>query len=125
LLAEPDAKVDPLRLFRKYVNARDNFFPHHPHLWLGSDGTIPTRAWFMRYLRRFFPPTISGHSMRAGGATALAASGVLCYETNSEEKRERYNKGTISVFVEELILMRYTYNKGTLRFWLACANIQG
>jgi hypothetical protein len=30
----------------------------------------------MRYLRRFFSSAISGHSMRTGGATALAATGV-------------------------------------------------
>ncbi|KIK32344.1 hypothetical protein CY34DRAFT_101701 [Suillus luteus UH-Slu-Lm8-n1] len=76
VLGEPGGRVDPLRLLESYVAARDGLFPHHPQLWLAASGTIPTRAWFMRYLRRFFPPTISGHSMRAGGATALAASGV-------------------------------------------------
>ncbi|KAG1873558.1 putative retroelement protein [Suillus subalutaceus] len=76
LLGEPDARVDPLELLRRYVAACDNLFPHHPHLWLAATGTIPTRAWFMCYLWRFFLPTVSGHSMRGGGATALAASGI-------------------------------------------------
>ncbi|KAG2341579.1 hypothetical protein BDR05DRAFT_887941 [Suillus weaverae] len=75
-LEEPRACVDPLKVFCRYVSACDDLFPHHPHLWLTGQGTIPTRAWFMRYLRCFFPPSISGHLMRAGGATALAATGV-------------------------------------------------
>jgi hypothetical protein len=76
LLAEPSAHFDPLLIFREYISARDRRFPYHPQLWLTEAGSIPTRAWFLRHLRRFFPPTISGHSMRAGGATALAAAGV-------------------------------------------------
>jgi len=76
LLAEPSAHVNPLTILRQYITARDQHFPYHPQLWLTRAGSIPTRAWFIRHLRRFFPPTISGHSMRAGGATALAAAGV-------------------------------------------------
>ncbi|KAG1871147.1 hypothetical protein C8R48DRAFT_582624, partial [Suillus tomentosus] len=76
LLGEPEGRVDGLDIFRRYVSARDRVFVHHPQLWITADGNVPTRAWFMRYLRRFFPPTISGHSMRAGGATALAGNGV-------------------------------------------------
>jgi hypothetical protein len=76
LLAEPAAHFDPLLILRRYISARDHRFPYHPQLWLTNAGSIPTRAWFLRYLRRFFPSTISGHSMRAGGATALAAAGV-------------------------------------------------
>jgi hypothetical protein len=76
VLAEAESRVNPLDVLQRYVHARDTRFQHHPHLWLTANGTIPTRTWFMRYLRRFFPPTIAGHSMRAGGATALAATGV-------------------------------------------------
>ncbi|KAG1869229.1 hypothetical protein C8R48DRAFT_597724 [Suillus tomentosus] len=76
LLEERQERVDALKIFRRYVSARDKLFMHHPQLWLTAAGTIPTRAWFMRYLRRFFPSTISGHSMHAGGATALAGTGV-------------------------------------------------
>ncbi|KAG2754246.1 hypothetical protein P692DRAFT_20692316, partial [Suillus brevipes Sb2] len=68
--------LDPLSFFRRYLSARDGRFPLHPLLWLRADGTSPTRRWFMQRLRAFFPPDISGHSMRAGGATSLAAAGV-------------------------------------------------
>ncbi|KAG1747747.1 uncharacterized protein EDB91DRAFT_1048265, partial [Suillus paluster] len=76
LLGEPRAQVDPLNLFHRYISAHDDKLLHHPQLWLTGAGTIPTRAWFMHYLWRFFLPCISGHSMRAGGATALATNGV-------------------------------------------------
>ena len=77
LLAEPSARVNPLAILHQYITAHDLLFPYHPQLWVTKAGLIPTRAWFLRHLRRFFPPTISGHSMRAGGATALAAAGVV------------------------------------------------
>lgn len=70
------AGSDPLPLFTRYLSSRDAKFPLHPFLWLKSNGHAPTRSWFIRRLRHFFPSAISGHSMRAGGATSLAAAGV-------------------------------------------------
>jgi hypothetical protein len=67
---------DPLALFQRYLASRDLRFPLHPYLWLRADGCPPTRSWFIRRLRLFFPTNVSGHSMRAGGATSLAAAGV-------------------------------------------------
>ena len=63
-------------LFTRYLTSRDQNFRARPELWLRSDGTIPTRSWFMTRLRAFFPKSIGGQSMRAGGATALAEAGV-------------------------------------------------
>jgi hypothetical protein len=51
-------------------------FRAHPELWLRSDGTIPTCSWFINHLHRFFPNSITGQSMRAGGATALTEAGI-------------------------------------------------
>jgi hypothetical protein len=67
---------DPFAPFTHYLHLRDRRFPFHPHLWLRADGSIPTRRWFINRLRRHFPNTIGGHSLRAGGATALADAGV-------------------------------------------------
>jgi hypothetical protein len=50
-------------------------FPGFPALWICENGSIPTRSWFLSYLHRHFPTTIAGHSLRAGGATALALAG--------------------------------------------------
>ena len=68
---------DPYECFLHYLRARDSLFPLHPHLWLTSTGSPPTRSWFLSKLHRVLPsPSIGGHSMRAGGATFLAASGI-------------------------------------------------
>lgn len=63
-------------LFTKYLTARDRLFRGRPELWLRSNGTVPTRSWFMARLRHLFPSSLGGQSMRAGGATALAEAGV-------------------------------------------------
>ncbi|KAG2068905.1 hypothetical protein BDR04DRAFT_995848, partial [Suillus decipiens] len=49
--------------------------PFQQFLWPREDGSIPTCAWFIAYLRALFPDYISGHLLRVGGATSLAASG--------------------------------------------------
>ena len=76
LLAEPGSVLDALPILRSYLAVRDSVFPYHPALWLTGAGSIPTRTWFLVRLRQFCGSTMSGHSMRAGGATALAMAGV-------------------------------------------------
>ncbi|PIL32091.1 hypothetical protein GSI_06796 [Ganoderma sinense ZZ0214-1] len=66
----------PLDAFASYLASRDSRFPFHPQLWLRANGTSPTRRWFITRLKSFFPDDVSGHSMRSGGATALAIAGV-------------------------------------------------
>lgn len=60
----------------RYVVIRDSAFPVNPFLLLRSNGYIPTRSWFMKRLRQVFGTHRSGHSLRAGGATAYAQAGV-------------------------------------------------
>ena len=77
LRSHHSSTVNPLQVLQAYITLRDTHFPQRPELWLTQAGCIPTRRWFMQRLRVFFPDSsISGHSLRAGGATALAASGV-------------------------------------------------
>ncbi|KDR66779.1 hypothetical protein GALMADRAFT_34352, partial [Galerina marginata CBS 339.88] len=61
--------------FALYLASRDKLFPFSSPLWLRSDGTIPTRSWFIHRLRFFFANDIAGQSLRAGGATSLAEMG--------------------------------------------------
>jgi len=76
LPAPPILPFNGLPPFRRYLQTRDTLFPYHPALWITLTGTVPTRSWFLRRLRRFFPSSsVSGHSMHAGGATALACAG--------------------------------------------------
>lgn len=68
---------DPLAPFTRYLSSRDRLFPYHQPLWLRADGSIPTRNWFMaRFRKHFADPDVAGHSLRAGGATALAEAGI-------------------------------------------------
>lgn len=72
----PGIKNCPYRTIVKYAAIRDSAFPTNPFLLLRSNGYIPTRSWFMKRLQQVFGDTRSGHSLRAGGATAYARSGV-------------------------------------------------
>jgi len=69
---------EPFFPFISYIHARDQHFPCRPELWLKEDGSIPTKSWFIRCLRRLFPSesNVGGHALRAGGATALAEAGI-------------------------------------------------
>ncbi|KAI0042546.1 hypothetical protein FA95DRAFT_1475556, partial [Auriscalpium vulgare] len=67
--------LDPHALFKRYLSSRDRRFPYDPALFLTARGAVPTRTWFLRRLRKLFPNTIAGHSLRAGGATYFASEG--------------------------------------------------
>ena len=62
--------------FSSYHASCDTQFPLCPELWLWADGTLPTQMWFISQLCHFFPSSITGQSMHAGGATALAEAGI-------------------------------------------------
>jgi len=67
---------DPVPAMKKYVVSRDKFFPLHAELWLLANGSIPTRGWFIRRLRKYFASDVAGQSLRSGSATALAEAGA-------------------------------------------------
>ncbi|TDL16581.1 hypothetical protein BD410DRAFT_700292, partial [Rickenella mellea] len=76
LVQHNNTKHDPYHPFLRYLLFRDKRFPANPELWLREDGSVPLRSWFLRRLGLHFPNNISGHSIRSGGATALAQAGV-------------------------------------------------
>jgi len=65
--------------FQNYLRSRDAKFPLASPLWLTSSGLIPTRTFFIKRLRTFFPTSVAGQSLRAGGATMLAEKGTAPY----------------------------------------------
>jgi hypothetical protein len=88
-----------LKFFRTYVLSRDNKFPLNPYLWVCSNGSLPTRAWFIRRLRHLFPDSnIAGQSMRAGGATALAEEGAPPHLIQSSG---RWASDTFQIYVRK------------------------
>ena len=68
-----------LQHFTSYLKSRDAKFPLASPLWLTSAGRVPTRAFFIRRMRTFFPPELAGQSLRAGGTTMLAEKGCAPY----------------------------------------------
>ncbi|KIJ32235.1 hypothetical protein M422DRAFT_104766, partial [Sphaerobolus stellatus SS14] len=72
----PDSPLDPLSHLRAYLAQRDTRFPLLPALWLTSEGRPPTYSWFVSRLQRFLGNDVAGHSLRSGGATALALAGI-------------------------------------------------
>lgn len=76
LLENSDPLLDPCRALRRYLRVRDDRWgTRRPQLFCTKSGDVPTRKWFLRYFKRFFP-LLTPHSMRAGGATRLALLGV-------------------------------------------------
>ena len=76
LLQRNSGGDDPDRPFHKYLQSCDKLFPFHPQLWLCADSSVPTRGWFIQCLHQHFPSDVGGHSLRAGGAIALAQAGI-------------------------------------------------
>ncbi|KAF7785159.1 hypothetical protein Agabi119p4_1324 [Agaricus bisporus var. burnettii] len=68
--------ANPVKAMREYIRLCNHYFPHHTDLWIRSNGSRPRRKWFLDRLRVFTPSNVAGHSLRAGGATALAEHGV-------------------------------------------------
>ena len=76
IIQTTDCGDDPWAPFTKYLILRDRRFAFRAELWLKENGTIPTRAWFLRRLHHHLSGNIGGQSLRAGGATALAEAGI-------------------------------------------------
>jgi hypothetical protein len=75
ILVRSHTTPDPHPPFISYLKSRDALFPNRAELWLHENGHVPTRAWFLRRLRSYFPHDTAGQSIRAGGATDLASRG--------------------------------------------------
>lgn len=66
----------PVRALLSYLDLQDRAFLLRPGLFITSKGCPPNHSWFLRRFRRFFSKEKSGHSMRSGGASALARAGL-------------------------------------------------
>jgi hypothetical protein len=76
LIQSTNLADDALGPFKTYLALRDHHFPLRPELWIKEDRSIPTRAWFLHRFHQHFSGNVGGHSLRAGGATALAEAGI-------------------------------------------------
>ncbi|CEQ43198.1 SPOSA6832_05127, partial [Sporobolomyces salmonicolor] len=64
-----------ITLFRLYLVRRDARLPNFPFLFATSSGKVPLPSFLTSRLPRF-APGVTGHGLRAGGATYLASRGV-------------------------------------------------
>ncbi len=97
--SDDDPTFNPLPVFRRYLALRDAQHLVHPALWVTAAGSVPTRTWFMKRLRRIFPDRkIAGQSMRAGGATDLAEQGVLPYLIQA---RGRWSSAAFKIYIRK------------------------
>ena len=71
-----DSTADPLIAFQHYLKSRDDLHKWHPLLWLRESSSPPTRSWYIRRLCLHFPSDFAGHSLRSGGATAMALANI-------------------------------------------------
>jgi hypothetical protein len=76
LCISPKLNLDSLGHMQFYLTLHDAKHLHHPALWVTESGTVPTHSWFLCKLHLFGGQEFTGYSMRAGGATALAAAGM-------------------------------------------------
>ncbi|KAJ3506135.1 hypothetical protein NLJ89_g7033 [Agrocybe chaxingu] len=90
----------PLSAFTNYISSRDHLFALKPELWLRRNGSIPTRHWFLSRLLALLPnPTdIGGHSLRAGGATYYAITGVPSHIIRA---MGRWKSDTFEIYIRQ------------------------
>ena len=105
---------DPDAPFRKYLTSRDKLFPFHPELWLRADGSVPTCSWFIRRLWLHFPSDVAGHSLRAGGATALAQAGI---PPHIIQAIGRWASDTFQIYIRQhpVLLAAFLFGRGDAR----------
>ncbi|KIJ41368.1 hypothetical protein M422DRAFT_255560 [Sphaerobolus stellatus SS14] len=84
--ALPDSPIDPLCHILSYLAYHIMAFPLLPTLWITQLGLPPTYSWFISRLQNFLGDDVAGHSLRSGGATALALAGVLTNGNQSSKK---------------------------------------
>ena len=110
---------DPDEPFRKYLQSWDRLFPFHPHLWLWADGSVPTRGWFIHRLRQHFPADIAGHSLHAGGATALTQAGI---PPHIIQAIGHWASDTFHIYIRHhpVLLTALLFSNRSLTDWLVC-----
>ena len=119
LLQHNSGGDDPDRPFRKYLQSHDKLFPFHPQLWLRADGSVPTRGWFIWRLHQHFPPDVGGHSLRAGGATALAQASI---PPHIIQAIGRWASNTFQIYIRHhpVLLMALLFSNSSSSHWLSC-----
>jgi hypothetical protein len=98
----------PIRLIKSYLRVRDENFITSPGLFITLNGSLPSRSWFMSRFRNYFDKTFSGHSLRSGGATALAQSG---HTMDYIKSAGRWSSDAFLIYVRGHVALRLPENQ--------------
>lgn len=88
--------VAPLHAIRRYLFQRDARFQSSPWLFVLRTGLPPTRQWFIDRLHQHCSSEYAGHSLRSGGATFLAATGV---DNSVIQRLGRWKSDTFQLYI--------------------------
>ena len=88
----------PVKPLIAYLAARDALYPLHPQLWLTSAGSPPTYSWIVRRLKSALGDDVAGHSLRSGGATALAIAGT---PDDHIQARGRWSSNAYQIYIQK------------------------
>ena len=114
----PNATILPgipaKRLLAVYIQYRDSIHKFLPELWLRQSGIPPTRSWFLARLRKCLPDegNIGGHSIRSGGATALALAGV---QDSRIQTLGRWASNTFQIYIRKHPLLLHALQQSDPR----------
>ena len=119
LLQHNSAGDNPNGLFCKYLQSCDKLFPFHPQLWLHANGSVPTHGWFIHQLQQHFPSNVNGHSLRAGGATALAQAGI---PPHIIQAIGHWASNTFQIYIHHhpILLAALLFSSTPSSHWLSC-----
>ena len=109
----------PHGLFCNYLQSCDKLFPFHPQLWLCADGSVPTCGWFICWSCQHFPSNVGGHSLWAGGATALAQAGI---PPHIIQVIGCWASDTFQIYIchHPILLTALLFSSTPLSHWLSC-----
>ncbi|KIJ24644.1 hypothetical protein M422DRAFT_194441 [Sphaerobolus stellatus SS14] len=96
--ALPGSPINPFHHMCQYVAMRDASFPLLPALWITAQGQPPTYSWFVSRLQKLIGNDVAGHSLRSGGATALALAGVA---DNAIQAMGRWSSDTWRIYIRK------------------------
>lgn len=107
--------LDFFRCFTTYFSSCDNLFPIMSPLWLTATGDLPTRHWFLSRLQSVVQDDrFSGHSIRSGGATFLAASG---WPDDHIQTLGRWSSASFKIYIRKhlVVLQALLHGRGSTR----------
>jgi hypothetical protein len=104
--------LDVFDIFSSYLSRRDSIHTFLPELWLRESGHSPTHRWFLDRLHQALPHcnNIAGHSLRSGGATALAIHGIPGVRIQA---LGRWASDTFQIYIQKHPLLLHALTQST------------